>query len=262
MELFYRKFGTGQPLIILHGLLGCSDNWLTIAKSLSDNFEIFLPDQRNHGNSPHSDEIDYNILANDLNEFINFHSISKPVIAGHSMGGKVVMKFSQTFHNNLQSMVIIDVAPKKYSFEKSETVEIRRIIDSMINLDFENVKSLKEAESFLSKEIIDVRVLNFILKNLKRNSENKYYWKINIEAIRNKYLNFLESPFEVNFSGKINTPSLFIRGANSRYILYEDIILIENVFTQSTFVTIPDSGHWLHIEQKELLLNTLKLFLQ
>jgi len=204
MNLFYRKYGSGQPLILLHGLLGCSDNWLTIAKSLSENFEIFLPDQRNHGNSPHSSEIDYNILAGDLFEFINYHSISNPILAGHSMGGKVVMKFSRENHELVKSLIIIDIAPKKYNRENPESLEIRAIIDSMINLEFEKVRSLKDAENMLGAQIRNSRVRNFILKNLNRDPENNYSWKLNIQAIKNNYDNFLESPFEADYKGVID----------------------------------------------------------
>ena len=50
MDLFYREFGEGRPLIILHGLMGSSDNWVTHGKELAKHFHVFIPDQRNHAN--------------------------------------------------------------------------------------------------------------------------------------------------------------------------------------------------------------------
>lgn len=90
MKLIYRKYGEGGPVIILHGLFGMSDNWMTIGKQLAvDNYAVYIPDQRNHGESPHSDEFNYEVLSDDLNEFINFHSLQNPVIMGHSMEVKL-----------------------------------------------------------------------------------------------------------------------------------------------------------------------------
>ncbi|MEZ5084311.1 MAG: alpha/beta fold hydrolase [Bacteroidales bacterium] len=88
MKLFYRHFGEGQPVIILHGIFGISDNWVTIGRRLSERFEVFIPDQRNHGQSPHSSTFNYVAMADDLFEFIEDHQIINPVIIGHSMGEK------------------------------------------------------------------------------------------------------------------------------------------------------------------------------
>jgi pimeloyl-ACP methyl ester carboxylesterase len=94
MKLFYRKYGNGPALIILHGLFGSSDNWVTIAKKISDKFTVYLPDLRNHGNSPHSDEQDYNLMRDDLHELVTDLNLKKFFLAGHSMGGKVAISFA------------------------------------------------------------------------------------------------------------------------------------------------------------------------
>ena len=96
MKLFFRELGHGQPLIILHGLMGSSDNWLTQAKMLADHFHVYMVDQRNHGKSPHSDEFDYKVLAADIKEFIVEHALQKPIVLGHSMG---VLNNSIDIHN-------------------------------------------------------------------------------------------------------------------------------------------------------------------
>ncbi len=75
MKLFFRKYGEGPPLIIIHGLYGSSDNWVGIGRKLAKNFEVFLIDQRNHGRSPHSDDHTYQLLREDLREFMDKQSI-------------------------------------------------------------------------------------------------------------------------------------------------------------------------------------------
>src|SRR5512133_2376601 len=111
MKLFCRKYGNGPPLIILHGLFGSSDNWVTIAKNLSDSFTVYLPDQRNHGQSPHSDVHDYDSMRDDLFELVNDLSLKKFFLAGHSMGGKTAISFALKWPEMLNGLLIADISP-------------------------------------------------------------------------------------------------------------------------------------------------------
>src|SRR5674536_156004 len=110
MKLFYRKYGNGPPLIILHGLYGSSDNWITIAKSLSDSFTVYLPDQRNHGRSPHSPIHDYDSMRDDLFELANDLKLKKFFLAGHSMGGKTAISFAIKWPEMLDGLFIADIS--------------------------------------------------------------------------------------------------------------------------------------------------------
>src|SRR5690606_19746564 len=113
MKLFYRELGgQGPNIIILHGLFGSSDNWLPQAKMLADRFHIYLPDLRNHGQSPHTDEFNYSLMAQDIKEFIQQHQISAPVVIGHSMGGKTAMALATHFPDVPARLVVVDIAPK------------------------------------------------------------------------------------------------------------------------------------------------------
>ena len=112
MELFYRKKGeTGEPLIILHGLYGSGDNWMSIAQELAIKFQVYLIDQRNHGRSPHANDMSYDALADDLNDFIEKHDLGNVNIIGHSMGGKTAMRFAQKHPEKVSKLVIVDVSP-------------------------------------------------------------------------------------------------------------------------------------------------------
>ena len=115
MKLFHRKYGEGQPLIILHGLFGISDNWVTIGRRLADKFEVYILDQRNHGQSPHSDVFNYYAMVEDLYEFIENHQLFNPIIIGHSMGGKVAMNFALEHPSKVSKLIIVDMSVRKYS---------------------------------------------------------------------------------------------------------------------------------------------------
>jgi esterase len=116
VKLFYRNYGSGEPVIILHGLFGISDNWVTHAKRLAEKYEVFVPDLRNHGQSPHSSAFNYYAMVDDLREFMKDHKLEKAMIIGHSMGGKVAMNFALEHPYMVHKLVVIDISPKTLQY--------------------------------------------------------------------------------------------------------------------------------------------------
>ena len=268
MELFYRKYGAGPPIIIIHGLYGSSDNWVSIAKPLSENFEVFIPDQRNHGRSPHSKELNYDLLKNDLLNFMDRLSIDKAVLIGHSMGGKTAMFFAKEFQERISRLIIIDIAPKSYIIpkgDKRETINHNNIISAMKSIDFSLIKSREDVNNELAKVIKQDRVRQFLLKNLNRNNEGEYNWKINVNSLEKNMAHILEGLNEHEFekgNGIVGFPVLFIKGSNSDYIKDEDFTnIILKIFPFAELVKIPNAGHWVHAEQPGLLIKTLLYFI-
>lgn len=252
MRLNYRKLGNGPPLVILHGIFGASDNWQTFGKALSENFQVFLVDQRNHGNSPHSQEFDYPAMAADLKDFIEQHDLENPIILGHSMGGKVAMFFAVNYTDLFDKLVVVDIAPKFYP------VHHQKILEGLGAVKISEVKSRKEAEEQLSEYIKDAGVRQFLLKNLKRDDNGQFAWKLNLPVIRDN----IESVGQaVPSEHAIKKPALFIRGAKSEYIQDNDKDDIRKVFPQAEIVTIKHAGHWIHAEQPEALYKTVMEFL-
>jgi esterase len=267
VKLFYRKFGVGDPVIILHGLYGSSDNWITIGRALSEQFEVWMPDLRNHGRSPHSSKHTYEDMQNDLVEFMNEHEIEKATLIGHSMGGKAVMHFSMNHPERISHMIVIDIAPKSYLFSlelESDTLNHKTIMEAMMDLNFEGVKHREELDELLSKNIRSIKIRQFLLKNVKRNEDKSFGWSLNIEALYENLEHILDgtSLSGANLGeGITNFPVLFIKGANSDYITEEDKEKIQEVFPYAEFQTILNAGHWLHAEQPDELLRTLINFI-
>ena len=97
MEILHSTIkGEGKPLLILHGYFGMSDNWKSLGNQFSKDYQVHLIDQRNHGRSFHEDEFNYEVLVEDLYNYIQFHQLEKVDIIGHSMGGKTAMLFAVT----------------------------------------------------------------------------------------------------------------------------------------------------------------------
>ncbi|MBN1408000.1 MAG: alpha/beta fold hydrolase [Calditrichaceae bacterium] len=252
MNLYYKKIGHGKPLIILHGLFGMSDNWLTISKRIAKRHTVYLLDQRNHGRSPHLDEFDYTILSHDLEEFLQQQNLDRVRIIGHSMGGKAAMCFALKFPERVEKMVIVDIALKKYNHPF-----FRNLLDFMDRFDLQSYTDRSEIDKAFKDVIPNPAVRHFILKNVSRRDDHSFGWKINVSSLSRNLDNiFAEVKPDKLFSG----PVLVVRGAKSDYILDEDMAEISKFFPNNKLVTIPNAGHWLHVEEEDTFCEELKLF--
>lgn len=253
MKLFSQKIGSGDPLVILHGLFGSSDNWLNIAKQLKDNFTIYLVDSRNHGKSPHTNEFGYDNMAMDVREYIQDHNLKNIILMGHSMGGKVAMKIALEYPMRVKKLIIADIAPRKYSIIHNH------IIDALLSIKTDKLKSRNEADILLSRAIKSSILRKFLLKNLYRDENNIYRWRINLEAICS---NLDSLGAQVKSNQKFKGDVLFLKGELSDYITSEDETEIVSLFPNAIIESIPRATHWLHAENPEGFLDKIKDFLE
>ncbi len=252
MELNFKKYGNaGEHLIILHGLFGMLDNWHTLGGKFAEKYQVWLVDQRNHGKSPHSDDFNYEILADDLKHFLANQHIEKANIIGHSMGGKTAMQFALTYPEKLDKLIVVDIAPKAYNSHHDE------ILDALQSLDLNKIERRSDAEEMLSAKIPQPAVQQFLLKNLGREADG-YKWKMNLPALVENYDKIIG---DVSSENIYNGPTLFIRGAESHYILEEDIPVIKAQFPHAEFVTFDGVGHWVHAQVPDLFFETVLRFL-
>ncbi|MFK7799421.1 MAG: alpha/beta fold hydrolase [Aureispira sp.] len=254
MELNYKVFGEGEPVIIIHGLFGTLDNWQSIAKKLSANFMVFIIDLRNHGRSPHADEFSYKIMADDVQAFMENNWIYEAAVVGHSMGGKVAMQLAGDNPDMVRELVLVDMAPKSY--EGSH----QAIFEAMFELDLDTLKSRKEADQQMSAKVPSFGVRQFLIKNLSLNKATQQYeWKHNLPVIYEHYNHILQyTPMNDPYEG----PTLFIKGANSDYILTEELEQYQELFPTARIETILNAGHWVHAEQPARFLEVLTAFLK
>ena len=255
MNLNFKQFGQGEPVIILHGLFGTLDNWQTIAKKLAEDYMVFIVDQRNHGRSPHATPFDYETMAADLQEFMEQNWIYEARLIGHSMGGKTVMQFALDYPDMVQQLVVVDIAPVDYPRRHDH------IFNALLNLNPETINARKEIDDILKEQIPEYGERQFLMKNLTRNKEgNGYRFKMNLPVIHENYPHILanikaEEPFE--------DPVLFIKGGNSKHIQAAHQPAISALFPAATTKTIDNAGHWVHADQpNDLLKMVQEWFLQ
>jgi esterase len=254
MKLFYRKYGNGPPLIILHGLFGSSDNWVTIAKSLGDTYTVYLPDQRNHGHSPHSTIHDYDSMSNDLFELAGDLNLNKFFLAGHSMGGKTAISFALKWPERINGLLIADISPfVNESFSNSVYNQHLTILKAMLSTDLSDITTRHQAESVFLEKIPDKKVLGIILKNLQRNSDNSFVWKINAASLLDNLEKIMEG---IDRKAGINQqitgfPVIFLKGEDSEYLPSADFRDIQKVFPAAEFIIVPGAGHWIHSDKPD-----------
>lgn len=242
MKLNFRKLGeTGQPLIIMHGLFGMSDNWLTISKEFAELHQIFLLDLRNHGQSPHSEEFSYAIMADDLKKFIEENNLEKPIIMGHSMGGKVAIQFAINHPDLFDKLIVVDIAPRFYPVHHTS------ILQGLHTIDLQQLNSRTEANEIMRRFEESEGVRQFLLKNLYRNTDTGHFgWRFNLPVLTREIANIGD---EITSNQPVINSTLFINGAQSCYILQEDKIAISKIFPNAIFETIEEAGHWVQADK-------------
>ncbi len=251
MELYSREFGAGDPVIILHGLFGFSDNWQTIAKKLSEHFLAVTPDLRNHGRSPHLPTHTYPEMAEDLRAFMESHWMFSARLIGHSMGGKVAMQLALSHPDMVERLVVVDMAPGQAQDNHSY------IFQALLDMNLPGIASRKAAEAYLSEHIAEAGTRQFLLKNITRAEQGGYTWKMNLPVLWEHFQDILAPVSGAPFY----KPALFVRGGDSNYIKPSDEPLIKSLFPQAEIVTIEGAGHWVHADKPGALLEVVEGFL-
>ena len=252
MQLNYKAYGKGHPLIILHGLLGSLDNWHSIARKLASDYRVFLVDQRNHGKSPHTDEMSYSAMAEDLKEFLQEHGLASAYVVGHSMGGKTAMQFALSYPEKVDKLISIDMDPQAND-GGHET-----IFNALKAMDLDQIEKRSDADKQLQQYIENFGIRQFLLKNMERGPEGGYQWKMNLPAIEKAYPHILEA---VTSETPFQKPTLFLKGGASNYIRDKDLPVIQNLFPKASLKTVEGVGHWVHAEAPEAFINALEGFL-
>jgi pimeloyl-ACP methyl ester carboxylesterase len=254
MVLSSRIDGIGFPMIILHGFLGMSDNWKTLATQFANGgFQVHSLDLRNHGKSFHSDVFNYEVMVQDVKNYIDFHQLNDCILLGHSMGGKVAMLFATTYPDIVSKLIVADIGPKYYAPHHQSILEGLNAVNFVVQT------SRSEVEEILSHYIPDFGTRQFLMKNV--------YWQTP-ELLGFRFnLGVLTQTIEVIGTAlpkerKYKKPTLFLKGDKSHYILESDSELILHHFPFAKIETIANAGHWLHAENPSDFLASVQKFIK
>ena len=240
MEILHSRIvGEGKPFLILHGYFGMGDNWKSLGNQFGENFEVHMIDQRNHGRSFHADEFDYELMVEDLYNYIQHHELEQIILLGHSMGGKTAMLFAVEYPELVDRLLIADISPRYYQPHHNE------ILKALNSVDFSIHTSRKLVEEQLSQYIPEVGVRQFLLKNVYWREKGQLDFRFNLQSLtENNSEVGTALPSFTSFEGE----TLFLAGGSSGYITEDEMPLIKAHFPNSELVTIANAGHWLHAE--------------
>jgi pimeloyl-ACP methyl ester carboxylesterase len=191
-------------------------------------------------------------MAQDVKEFMESNWIHKASILGHSMGGKVAMELALHEPDLVDKLIVVDIGPRAYKPGHQQ------IFEALHSVPIDEVSSREEATQILLEKIDEKGVVHFLLKNIAREKEGGYRWKMNLKSISKNYNTIIESS---KTSETFDGDTLFIRGELSNYITEEDKELIEEVFPNSKIETVAGAGHWVHADKKDELVALVRNFI-
>jgi pimeloyl-ACP methyl ester carboxylesterase len=255
MKLNYKSYGEGFPLVILHGMFGNLDNWQTLARKWAADYRVLLVDLRNHGRSPHADEMNYPLMAEDLATFLEDQGIDRCHLLGHSMGGKVAMQTALSYPGLVDKLVVVDMAPRQYGRGHDDVFAALKALDPAA------IRDRRHADELMQPHMADAGVRMFLLKNLARDDQAGFRWRMNLKVLDRDYEQLI-APVGGGAGQAFDGRALFVRGAKSGYVRDEDLEGIQRLFPAAELVTVAGAGHWVHAEQPRELRRIVGEFLR
>ena len=254
MKIVHSKIiGEGAPLLILHGYFGMSDNWKSLGNKFGEDFQIHLIDQRNHGRSFHAGNFDYDLLVEDIVQYIEHHQLEKVIVLGHSMGGKVAMLFAVKYPTLVAKLIIVDIAPRYYHPHHTDILKALNSVDFLIH----NTRKLVDQK--IAELIPDIGVRSFLLKNVYWKEKGLLAYRFNLQSLTENNSEVGKAlPSFTTFNGE----TLFLAGGNSGYITESEVPVIKAHFPKATIKTIANVGHWLHAEKPKAFYELVMRFLK
>ncbi len=241
--LHYKQQGTGQDVILIHGLFGSLENLNALAKALSQDYCVTSVDVRNHGASFHKNAMTYADLATDIINVLDHLHITTCVLLGHSMGGKIAMQVALMQPERISKLIIADIAPVQYPAHHSS------IIEGLTALDFNKVFTRKDADLQLSHFVDEIGIRQFLLRNLIKDSQGNFSLRCSIANISHCYQQIMQANTLDDKQLPYQGPTLFIKGGNSDYIQAKHQDAIASLMPNSRAKIIQGAGHWLHAEK-------------
>lgn len=254
-ELLHYKFAGDRSrpcIVIVHGLFGTLDNWQSLSRKWSETYFVISLDVRNHGRSFHSDHMEFVECAEDILKVLEAEGIELCHIIGHSMGGKIAMEFAAQYSHRLMSLIIIDVAPYPYTPHHTE------VLNMLSTICLDHYASRQDIELAISNHLNDPSIVQFMMKNIKRNEENlQFEWKFNQCVLLDNYTNIIQFMPSNGYSGR----TLFIGGDKSDYITKNTSIYIFDLYPNAEIEFVSNAGHWVHADNPDELSSLIFNFL-
>ncbi len=254
LDLSHQIFGTGPPVIVLHGLLGSARNWRTMADRLAPANTVVTVDLRNHGASPWDPIMDYPAMAADITHLMERLGYRRATLVGHSMGGKAAMALALGQPACVARLVVVDISPVAYR------ESMLGHVDALLDVQLEGAKRRSDVEEDLLGLVPDPGMRGFLLQNLVRDRDRGFRWRVNLPALQ-AAANDLGGFDPADDASPYTGPTLFIAGGRSDYVRRDHTPAIRRLFPKAEVVTIPQAGHQVHTDTPDRFATVLRGFL-
>jgi esterase len=251
-NLYHSVAGDGQPVILMHGLFGSGSNLGALARHLQDGYRVYSLDLPNHGRSDWVGQTDIRSLSGHVRRWLDSQQLEDVRLIGHSLGGKVAMQLALDQPDRVAALVVADIAPVAYGPHHDD------VFAALDEVEQASCRSRSEAQPLMAKHLPEEMVVQFLLKSLKRDEDGVFRWRFNLQGIKDGYGAVREA---ITAPAVFERPVLFIKGADSDYILPQHRDAIMGLFPSAGVKVMPDCGHWLHAQQPRLFNGIVSRFL-
>ncbi|MGP8291805.1 alpha/beta fold hydrolase [Vreelandella zhanjiangensis] len=253
LEMDSEGASDSTPLVVIHGLMGSADNWRSHLKAWQRSRRVIAVDLRNHGRSPHSDDMRYATMSQDVLALLDKLSITQAHVLGHSMGGKVAISLARLAPERVVTLTVGDIAPVVYEHGHDDVfAALKRVREGQ-------PKNRREADDLLAEHVDSRSTRLFLATNLARNEKGILGLRIGLDEIQRGYGNIIGLPAG---DGPFEGPTLVLRGAESHYVTDDLLPALREVLPGARVVTLKNAGHWLHAEQPEAFQQAVEAFIE
>lgn len=238
-----------QTMLFMHGLFGDMNNLGVLARAFATQFHILKVDLRNHGNSFHSDEMNYSVMAQDVADLLQHLNIENAIVVGHSMGGKTAMALADLAPHLVEKVVVIDIAPVAYGLNRHNNT-----FAGLFAVKDAKPVNRQQAKNAISQVIRDESVQQFMLKSFDPTRPD--FFKFNLDGLKKNYTHIMDWK-----TVRVEQPTLFIKGELSDYLQAKDAETVRAQFTNATLFVISNTDHWVHAEKPDAVIRAIQKFI-
>ncbi|MEO1968867.1 MAG: alpha/beta hydrolase [Sphingomonadaceae bacterium] len=260
------------PLVLVHGGRDHARSWDWTAEALRDDWHVVAMDHRGHGDSEWVSDGNYQSgdMVYDLAQLIHQLGVGPVTIVSHSMGGNVALRYAGTFPEMVKKIVAIEglgPSPKRqaemrarpYPERLAEWIGKKRSASGRIPRRYDSIEAafarMIEENSYLTEE----QARHLTIHGVNRNEDGTYSWKfdphLNVWPVEDVADEFLHQTWAA-----ISAPTLLLYGADSWASNPEGDGRLDH-FRNARVIEFEKAGHWLHHDQFDRFMGTLREFL-
>ncbi|HEX4409059.1 MAG TPA: alpha/beta hydrolase [Xanthobacteraceae bacterium] len=265
VRIHYLKAGSGPVIVLLHGWAETSSTWLDIIPKLAQNYTVIAPDLRGYGDSSHvMDNFDQRDVGADIQELLALEGIKQYVVVGHDLGAHIAFYMATKYPESVQKLVLLDSVVPGIPPWEALTKDAR-----LWHWNFYSIPDLPEALIEGKENLYFSWFLRSFAVNgtaVERQIPRVVAEFTGVGAVRSALQLFRARELDAKLNAewiktnRLKMPVLALGGdGGTGTVLFQQMLQVADHVEGGL---IKNCGHWLVIEQPEVVFNRLTTFLQ